>query len=124
ASGDEEKASAALIVMTIVIVPRILDLAVGAARLTPSRYGTPNTRRCTAKAVAERLVELLQPDIPDGHLGDLLDFNPDFAALIVRRFRVVVDHHGHELSVDDVDERAAARDDDVLVPVIRPDRGA
>src|SRR5260370_20192909 len=66
-------------------------------------------------------VQLLHPDVAHRNLGGRLDLYAEQAGLIVRRSRVVVDHHRHQLAVQNVDAGAAAGDDRVLVPVVHLD---
>src|SRR5207245_10400769 len=65
-----------------------------------------------------RLVQLLDPDVADEDLGRRFDLDAEQSRLVVRRRGVVVDHRRHQLAVHDVEKRAAARDDGVLIPVV------
>src|SRR5438093_8414920 len=69
------------------------------------------------------LTEFLGPQVATRDFGCRLDLNADQSWLVVRRRRVVVEHHRHQLAVHNVEERVAACDDGVLVPVVHADEG-
>src|SRR5256885_7428679 len=65
------------------------------------------------------LIQLLDPDIPHRNLGRrTLDFDSYQPRLVVGRIRIVIHVDRHQLPVDYVDESAAPRHDQVLVPVV------
>src|SRR5215218_6384126 len=55
-----------------------------------------------------RSAELLHPDVPHGYLGGRLDLDAELPRPVVGRRRIVVDHDGHQLPVEDVEEGPAA----------------
>lgn len=69
-------------------------------------------------------LEFFDPYVADGDFGGGFDFYAEEAGLVVGGVGVVIDHDGHELAVDDLDEGAAAGDDDVFVPIVFFDEGA
>src|SRR5262245_37084760 len=91
-------------------------MAPGIARFGAWPMAWPS--RPKEKRPRRRSVQLLDPDIANRHFRRRLDLDAELARLIVRRLWIVVDHHRHQLAVDDVEEGAAARDDDVLIPVV------
>src|SRR5262245_38488720 len=94
------------------------QLAIAPA-IVPRRSARNNWYEVTA--ISPCSVDLLDPHVPHGNLRRRLDLDAEPARLIVGRGRIVVDHDRHQLAVDDVRERAAARDDNVLIPVVRLD---
>src|ERR1700675_3890193 len=69
-------------------------------------------------------VQLLQPKAADRYFADGLELDAEQAGLVVGRLGVVVDQHGHQLAVQDVDAGAAPGDDSELVPVVHFDQAA
>src|SRR6266536_3449161 len=48
-----------------------------------------------------------------------VNLDTEDAGLIIAGLRIVIDHHGHQLTIYDVDEGAASGNHCVLVPVVR-----
>src|SRR6185437_7111058 len=66
------------------------------------------------------LIELFHPNISDGDFArGAFNLDPNKPRLIIHIVRVIVDQHGHQLPVDYMQERAAPRDNLILVPVVR-----
>src|SRR5262245_33359521 len=65
----------------------------------------------------ESTSKLSNRDISEGNLADAVHLETE-QALRLEHGRVVVDKHGHQLSVDDVGELVAASDDVDLGPLL------
>jgi len=65
------------------------------------------------------LIQFLYPNISHIQLGDGLELNSKISGLVVRGGRVVVNEHGHDLPVHNVNAGSTARDDGVFVPIVR-----
>src|SRR6185295_3985422 len=86
----------------------------------PGAYHQGTCRKEVGRRDSLRLssIQLLHPDVANVDLGGGLYLDAEQSRLIVRGSRIIVDHDGHQLSVQDMHARAAARDYSVLVPVV------